>query len=77
MPTRFAVSGYSVRAYAYIDIYIPSLFSFCSTDFRFPPFLQAYCGNLWEWDLGCCSFLLFYEPVRSLGNPMQKYGESV
>ena len=61
MPTLFAMSGYLVWAYAYINIYIPSLFSFYSTDFRFPPSLQAYCGNPRNWTLTfCCS--LFYEP---------------
>ena len=59
MPTLFAMSGYLVWAYAYINIYIPSLFSFYSTDFRFPPSLQAYCGNPRNWTLTfCCSLFL-------------------
>ena len=56
MPTLFAMSGYLVWAYAYINIYIPSLFSFYSTDFRFPP---SFASLLWKSPGLDFDFLLF------------------
>ena len=71
MPTLFAMSGYLVWAYAYINIYTLA-FLLLQHGFLVS---SVFASLLWkspELDVDFMLFSFFMSRVRSLGNPMQK-----